>query len=518
MTQMAAKTFRLLETTVESVQGAYARGDLCARDLVQLYLKRIEAYDKSGPAINAVITLLPDVLEQAERLDAALRASGPVGPLHGIPVVLKDQMDAKGAPTTLGSVLLKDYYPDRDSFVAEKLRKAGAIILAKMTLGELGGGDTHGTLFGSTRNPYALDRTVGGSSGGPGAGVSANFTTLGVGQEGFASIRRPAAWNCLAGMRPTAGLVSRSGVYAGWPGVAGSLGPMSRNVHDLALLLDVMVGYDPEDPLTSLGVGHVPETYTSFLDPKGLLGARIGIIREAMGRGSEPGTDDFEKVSRVFDRAVEDLRKAGAMIVDPVEVPRLNALLATRGGGDGGSENAWEVYYGRSAKRPFGSLGELLSQPGYTPMGSARQVAAGDTSYEQLRARNELMIGVMNVMAAHRLDAIVHRTVEHQPTLIEDGIKPPFVNTKGVTHLNTFLVYVPSLSVPAGFTSDELPVGITFLGRPYSDGLMIKLGYAYEQATGHRRAPASAPALAGEPSFSVTNGLPAFEILRCRSA
>src|SRR5215510_458770 len=266
--------FRLLEATIEDIHRAYRAGQVTARQLVQMYLDRIEAYDQKGPALNAIITINAEALSEADRLDLALSNSGFVGPLHGIPVILKDQADAAGMPTTLGSVLFKDYFPDRDAFVVEKLKKAGAIILAKATLGELGGGDTHGSLFGSTRNPYALDRTVGGSSGGPGASVAANFATVAVGQEGFASIRRPAIWNSIAGMRPTAGLVSRSGVYGGWPEIAGSLGPMARTVRDLAILLDGMVGYDAEDPLTARGVDRVPSSYTKFLDRNGLKGAR----------------------------------------------------------------------------------------------------------------------------------------------------------------------------------------------------------------------------------------------------
>src|SRR5215207_8534740 len=466
--------FHLLETTIDAIQAAYRAGELSARDLVQLYLNRIEVYDKQGPNINAIITIAPDLLEQADRLDAAYGTSGPVGPLHGVPVILKDQLDAKGTPTTLGSILLKDYYPDRDAFVTEKLRRAGAIILGKATLGELGGGDTHGTLFGSTRNPWDLERTAGGSSGGTGAAVSANFAAIGIGQEGFASIRRPAAWN----------------------GIAGSLGPMARTVRDLAILLDVMVGYDPEDPITALGVGKVPATYTASLDPQGLQGARIGVIRESMGRFSEPGTEDFEKVARVFDAAVADLEKAGATLVDPVVIPHLNELLAQRTSGDrGGSEGRWDAYYRRSAKRPFNIMTELLQTPGYKPMGSMGAVD-GEPSYEHLQARETLMFNIMKAMADHQLDAIVHRSVEHQPTLIRDGVNPPFVNTKGVTHINTFLVYVSSMSVPAGYTSDGLPVGITFLGRGYDEPTILKLAYAYEQATMHRTSPATTRAIA----------------------
>jgi amidase len=259
-----SKPFHLLEATVDEIHSAYKSGRLTSHQLVQLYLDRIEAYDKKGPNINAIITINTRALEEADRLDAAFKASGLTGPLHGIPIIVKDQFDVKGMPTTLGSILFRDYYPDRDAFVTEKLKKAGAIILGKATLGELGGGDTHGSLFGSTRNPYALERTAGGSSGGPGAGVSSNFAAVAVGQEGFASIRRPSTWNGIVGIRPTAGLVSRSGVYDGWPFVMGSLGPMARNVTDVARLLDVMVGYDSEDPVTARGVGHVPRSYTKF--------------------------------------------------------------------------------------------------------------------------------------------------------------------------------------------------------------------------------------------------------------
>src|ERR687895_1991796 len=304
--------FNVLETTIDDIHEAYKSGRLTARQLVQTYLDRIAAYDKKGPAINAVITANPKALEEADRLDAAFKTSGLVGPLHGIPIIIKDQFDAEGMPTTLGSVLFKNYYPDRDAFVVDKLKKAGAIILAKATLGELGGGDTHGSLFGSTRNPYDLDRTVGGSSGGSAACVAANFSTVAVAQEGLASIRRPSTWNSIAGMRPTAGLVSRGGVYSGWPEINGTLGPMARTVRDLAILLDVMVGYDPEDPLTATGVGHLPDTHTKFLNRDGLKGARIGILRESMGLNSEPGSEDFRKVTEVFDQAVGELRAAGA--------------------------------------------------------------------------------------------------------------------------------------------------------------------------------------------------------------
>jgi Asp-tRNA(Asn)/Glu-tRNA(Gln) amidotransferase A subunit family amidase len=488
--------FNLLETTIDEVHAAYKSGALTCHQLVEMYLGRIEAYDKKGPAINAIISLNPDALNEADRLDAAFKASGFVGPLHGIPIIMKDQGDATPMPTTLGSLLFKDYYPDRDAFVVDKLKKAGAIILAKATLGELGGGDTHGSLFGSTKNPYDLERTAGGSSGGSGASVSANFCTIAVGQEGFASIRRPSTWNGVSGMRPTAGLVSRTGVYAGWPSVNGSLGPMARSVTDLAKLLDVMVGYDPEDPVTARGVGNVPASFTQFLDQNGLKGARIGILRESMGYDAEPGSPDFNKVTEVFDKAVADLKAAGAEIVDPVAIPNLKVLLAKRAGSFADDEEAFKNYFGQSKNPPYPSRAAAMRSPDFLKVvkGSRdrwMRAPSAETHYEYLKAKEELMTNLLQAMAEHKLDAIVHKSVEHQPTLIKDGINPPYVDQKGAPHINTFLIYVPSVVVPAGFTRDNLPAGITFLGRPYDDANMIKFAFAYEQATRHRKPPAS---------------------------
>ena len=488
--------FNVLETTIEQVHIAYKSGELSCRQLVQMYLDRIECYDHKGPAINAIISINPDALKEADRLDSAFKAGGFVGPLHGIPIIMKDQGDATPMPTTLGSLLFKDYYPDRDAFVVDKLKKAGAIILAKSTLGELGGGDTHGSLFGSTKNPYELERTAGGSSGGSGASLSANFCTVAIGQEGFASIRRPSTWNGVSGMRPTAGLVSRTGVYAGWPSVNGSLGPMARTVTDLAKLLDVMVGYDSDDPLTARGVAQVPTSFTTFLDGNGLKGARIGILRESMGYDAEPGTEDFDKVTEVFDRAVADLKTAGAEIIDPVVIPNLKALLAKRAGSHADDEEAFRNFLSRSKKPPYRSRAEAMQNPDFHKVvkGSRARWTRNPTAeahYEYLKAKEELMTHLLKVMADHRLDAIVHKSVEHQPTLIKDGVNPPYVDQKGAPHINTFLVYVPSVVVPAGFTRDNLPAGITFLGRPYSDAEMIKFAFAYEQATRHRRPPSS---------------------------
>ncbi|HWG05334.1 MAG TPA: amidase [Beijerinckiaceae bacterium] len=490
--------FDLLETTIADIHAVYGSGELSARQLVQAYFDRISAYDQKGPALNAIISLNPHAFEDADRLDAARKKQGLVGPLHGIPVVVKDQADVKEMPTTMGSVLFEGHMPERDCFVAAKLRAAGAIFVGKATLGELGGGDTHGSLFGSTRNVYDLERTAGGSSGGSAVCVSANFCAVAVGQEGFASIRRPSIWNGIVGMRPTAGLVSRGGVYAGWPSMPGTLGPMARSVTDAARLLDCMVGYDSVDPLTARGVGMAPKSYTEGLDAAALKGARIGILRQAMGTGSDPDALDFEQISEVFDRAVADLERAGAEIVDPIIIPGLNELLAKRAGDAETDEASFKEYLAGSANPPYRSREDLLAsnliaKVSKRALDNLRQSKSPQAHHDYLKARDLLMTRVLDVMAEDRLDAIVHKAVEHQPTLISDGIQPPFVNHKGAPHINTFLVFVPSIVVPAGFTAAGMPAGVTFLGRPYDDAKMIHFAYAYERATGHRRPPSTVP-------------------------
>ena len=497
------KKFELMETSIDEIHAAYKSGTLTCTQLVQMYLDRIDAYDQKGPKINALITLNPNVLAEAAKLDAAFKKSGFVGPLHGIPVLVKDQVDAAGMPTTLGSIVFKDYRPTKDSFVVDKLRKAGAVILGKTTLGEFGGGDTYGSLFGATRNPYDLERGVGGSSGGSSAGVAANFSTIAVGEEGFSSIRRPTAWNNVVGMRPTAGLVSRSGMFDGWPETYGSLGPIARSVKDLAEMLDIMVAYDPEDPETSFGVGHAAQSYTRFLDKNGLKGARVGVLRESISLSAKPDTDGFKEVSEVFDRAVNELKGAGAVVVDPIEIPDVRALLAKRATDPDITEASTERWLARNPNSPYKTRADVFHSPDYSKVFPSKlgnfapaKPGAKEKYYEFLEAREELMTEVLKVMADNQLDAIFMKSVEDQPPLISVATNPPYPSAVGAIDLNTFLVYASVISVPAGFSRDNLPVAVTFFGRPYSEPTLIKLAYAYEQATHHRVPPKSTPALA----------------------
>jgi len=400
--------------------------------------------------------------------------------------------------------VFKDYRPTRDAFVIEQLKKAGAIILGKTTLSEYAAGDTFGSMFGVSRNPYDLERTVGGSSGGSGCATTANFSTVAIGEETFASIRRPGAWNDVVSLRPTPGVVSRSGMWDGYPSPAAQMGPMARTVRDLARLLDVMVGYDSEDPVTALGVGRVPQSYTLLLDRNGLKGARIGVLRESIGVNSEPASDDFKKVDAVFQKNITELKAAGAIVVDPIVIPNLKTLLAKRASNPTAADEALRRYLARNPNSRFKSREDIANSPDLSksiPPSKAAQwinpLVKTDLARwgEYLQAREDLKIAIMKVMADNQLDAIVHKSVEHQPTFIKDGINPPYVNNKGVPTLNTFLVYAASITVPSGFTTDNLPVGITFFGKPYSEPTLLKLAYAYEQSTHHRIPPKSTPPL-----------------------
>ena len=503
-----AKDFDATEATVAEVQAAYQAHTLTAHRLVQMYLDRIAAYDQKGPAIDCIVTVNPAALAEADRLDAEFARTGKfVGPMHGVPILVKDEIDTAGMPTTLGTTIFKDYRPPVDSFVVAKLRAAGAIVLAKTTLSEFAGGDTYSALTGYSRNPYALDRTVGGSSGGSGGALAANFGLLALGEETSSSLKRPAAWGALTGIRATPGLVSRSGMWDGAPVPTAQMGPMSRNVTDLAKLLDGMVGYDPQDPITAMGIMHTPKTYTAFLDKHGLKGARIGVIREQLGANSLPDSEDFKKVDALFQKALADLRAQGATLVDIV-IPDLKKLSAKRATDPALTDEALHVYLSRNPQSQFKSRADIDNHPEMaksfkvrTNQPSGRNAAAKGTPdpaeiLESNRAREQLLLNMAKAMADAKVEALAYKAVEHQPSIIAEATNPPYKSNGGVVSLNTFLIYTPTITVPMGFSTDGIPAGLAFLGLPYSEPTLFKLAYAYEQATHHRKPPASTPALA----------------------
>jgi len=523
-TAEAAGKFDVVELTVADAHAAFKARKLTARQLTQLYLDRIAAYDQKGPALKCIVAVNPTALAEADALDAAFARTGQLaGPLHGIPILVKDEIDTAGMATTQGTVVFKDYVPTRDAFVVAKLKAAGAIILAKTTLSEFAGGDTYSALTGNSRNPYALDRTVGGSSGGSGGALAANFGLLALGEETSSSLKRPAAWGALAGLRPTPGLISRAGMWDGHPVPTAQMGPMTRTVTDLAVLMDGMVGYDAEDPITAFGVMHTPRSYTSYLDKNALKGARIGVIREPIGSNSRPDSEDFKKVDTLFQKALADLKAAGATVVDVV-IPDLKALMAKRTSDPARTEEALQVYLARNPNSQFKNRDDINNHPamatsfktmvakyradnptssafsgvGYGGSGRALGArTAGDPAriLEAQRAREQLLMNMAKVMADQKVTALAYKAVEHQPTLIEEATTPPYKSNGGVVSLNTFLIHTPTITVPMGFTTDGIPAGLGLLGLPFSDGELIRLGYAYEQLTHHRKPPATTPAL-----------------------
>jgi Asp-tRNA(Asn)/Glu-tRNA(Gln) amidotransferase A subunit family amidase len=501
----AAATFQIVEASVAQIHDGYKAGVLTARALTQQYLDRIEAYDKRGPTLNSIITINPRALEDADRLDAQFKKSGLVGPMHGIPILVKDEIDTAGMPTTLGTLVFKDYRPPKDAFVIDKLRKAGAIILGKTTLSEFAAGDTYGSMFGFSRNPYNLERTAGGSSGGSGSALAANFSTLALGEETVASVRRPGAWNSVVALRPTPGLVSRTGMWDGYPTTPAQVGPMARTVADLARLLDVIVGYDPEDPLTALGVNVKHGRYTSHLDRNGLKGARIGILRDVMGNATDPASPEFKAVDLVFNRNVTELKSLGADVIDPVVIPDLKKLMATRATHPEIAQQAMDLYFSRTPNWPFRTREAIANHPDMDkaippPKATQWRTPQQKTDWarwgEYLRAREQLTINIAKVMADNRLDAIVYKTVEIPPLLIKEGMNPPYRNGSNYMNtLNTYLVFASSITVPSGYSAGGLPTGIAFFGLAYAEPTLLKLAYAYEQGTHHRVPPKTTPPL-----------------------
>jgi amidase len=499
--------FHLLEATIDDVQGAFRTKQLTCRALVELYLRRIDAYDKAGPNLNAVQTVNPHALQEADRLDAAFRSGGPAGPLHCIPTLVKDQVETRDMPTTFGSVLFKDFVPQRDATIVTRLRNAGAVIIGKSTMGEYAAGYLS-SASGPIRNAYDPRRHASGSSGGSGAGVAANFATVAIAEDTGGSTRGPAAVSSLVGLRPTVPLVSRHGMLPARPSTD-TLGPIARSVRDAALVLDVIAGYDPKDPVTAQAVGQIPKSYTSFLAPDGLKGARIGVIRQPMDPKTDPASEDYRKVKAVIDKAIGALRTLGADVADPVMIPDLiERVNKPYDGNVFETEPAINAYLAQHPNAPFKTLRDILLSGKVVPSRTRVLMTSVGRSPDDagylpvLRSIQETRHLVFGLMADQRLDALVYATFDHSPAEIGPGdMTNPGLETTGVgsnRRLSPILGF-PAMSVPAGFTTDGLPVGIEFMARPYAEATLFRFAYAYEQATRHRRPPTSTPALRGEP-------------------
>ena len=501
----SSPSFHLQEATIDGIHVALKSRAITCRGLVQMYLNRIAAYDQSGSKLNAIQAINARALEEADRLDAALLLQpGSTRPLHCIPVLVKDQVETSDMPTTYGSAAFKHFVPLRDATVVARLKSAGAIILAKTTMGEFAS-SYYGSGSGVVRNAYDPQRNPSGSSAGTGSGVAANFAAVGIGEDTGGSIRGPAAVNNLVGLRPTTQLVSRYGMMPATPSVD-TLGPIARTVKDAAIVLDAIAGYDPNDPVTAYAVGEVPASYTAFLLNDGLKGARIGVIRQPMDANTDVTSDDYKKVKSVMDRAIADLQMFGATIVDPVAIPELKEPLR---GNPFEAEQAINQYLAQHPNAPVKNLREILLSGKVLPRranGLMNNVgkSTSDAGYLQVvLGREGLRRAVLKYMADDRVDALVYATYDHQPTVIPADIliNPEAKDTHGLGSNRSLspAIGFPAMTVPAGFTVDGLPVGIEFMARPFAEGTVLKFGYAYEQATRHRKSPPSMPPVRGEP-------------------
>ncbi len=490
--------FRVEETTIAQIHDAMKSGRLTCRALVDAYLRRIHAYDKNGPAINALVVINPEAQKLADDLDRRYAQSGPVGPLHCIPAIVKDNFETIGLQSAAGSLSLKGFVSNKDAFQVKRIKDAGAIVLAKSNMAEFAFSPyetVNSILPGYTKNPYALDRVTAGSSGGTAAGVAANFGAIGLGSDTGNSIRGPSSHQALVGIRSTTGLTSRAGVVP-LNLLADIAGPMARTVEDAVKVFQVIAGEDPDDAATDAARGRTIPTYAEALQREGLKGARIGILRQAYERE----TTDAEIVE-VFMAAIDDLKRAGAVIVDPVRVELADVHRPQTGGSCSGFKYDINRYLAAQGDRvPVHTLEEIIRSRRWHPSIEARLRSAQEGSENgpetaackaEAAYRDAFRTAVARTMEANRLDAFVYPTWSNPPRLIGDMNTPHGDNSQVFSPTTGW----PAIQVPMGYTRGTLPAGITFFGRAWAEPTLIKFAYAYEQATHHRHQPASVPPL-----------------------
>ena len=500
---LVAQTLEITASTIEDINAAFNNESLTSEQLVELYLSRIEAYDDAGPAINAVIALNGQAVDRARALDAERRAKGPRSRLHGIPIVLKDNIDTADLPTTAGSSLLAGSLPPDDAFIVQKLRAAGAIILAKVNMSEFASGGAMSSLGGPIRNPHDLERSPLGSSGGTGASIAAAYAQFGLGTDTGGSVRWPSTANGIVGLKPTYGLVSRDGIIP----LALSFdmaGPMARNVYDVAAALSVMTGVDPADQATVQSKGRIGIDYTEHLDVAALDGARIGIARDFLDQDSE--------VDWIIEASLDVMRGAGATVVT-VRFPQwlldANGELYTAVRHREFRVQIAEYLATLKPKYPK-TLAQLIEQttrmtapndngqpnPGRWSL-MRREEDSGDLDDPEYQAVREhglaLVRGFIDgILESKKLDAIVYPTSPRRPSRIDADSSSR--GTRSVSPIRLAnLTGFPDLVVPAGFTGNGLPVGISFLGTAFSEPKLLALGYAFEQVTKARRLPINTP-------------------------
>jgi len=496
----ANASFEPVEATIAEVHAALQAGDVTCREVVQAHVDRIEAYEDR---LNAITVLNPAALERADEIDGSLAAGEEQGPLFCVPMLVKDNFDTHDMVTTGGSIALAGSLPPDDAFMVRRIREAGAIVIAKTNMAEwaFSPRQTVSSSFDTTRNAYALDRVPAGSSGGTASGVAASFGLIGLGSDTGNSIRGPSAHLALVGIRSTLGLTSRDGVIP-LSFDRDIAGPMGRTVEDVARVFEVVAGYDVADPYTEAGRGRRARDYTTFLDTAALRGARIGVLRSLVDR-----EDTDTAVVRLFEAAVDDLARLGAEIVDPfefdvdAELERDNMFcrrfrydmrryLATLGNAAPIRDVVEVLEDGRYSSYVEDILRGAADTPGDVPPGEWSPPCPdyGENSGRQLYLGN-----LVSAMDSLGVEALVYPTWRCVPAHIDRGREEYCGDNSQLVAPATGM---PAITVPMGFTYDDLPAGLQILGRPYDDGRLLGFAYAYEQGTHHRRPPAGFPPLA----------------------
>jgi Asp-tRNA(Asn)/Glu-tRNA(Gln) amidotransferase A subunit family amidase len=489
-----APGFDVTEKSIAELTTALETGEVTSRGLVSGYLARIDAYDQRGPRLNAMVVINPNAFAEADRLDAE-RAAGQVrGPLHGVPVVVKDNYDTADMPTTAGVIGLATSVPPDDAYQVQRLRAAGAVILGKTNMHELARGiTTVSSIKGQTRNPYDPTRNPGGSSGGTGASIAASFAAVGMGSDTCGSIRIPSAHHALVGLRGTRGLASGDGIIP-LSTTQDIGGPLARSVEDLAITLDATVGADPADETTRRSEGRIPSTFIDALDPRGLVGARVALLEELLG---DTGAD--RPVRTVIEAAAEEMSAAGAEVVEIGETD-FGALL--QGASLIGLEFKFDfdAYLAKTPAAPVRSLAELVELGLYHQVLGAGSLQASldvesldtDDYRERLAKRDTVREAVEALLDEHDLTALLYPTIRQTARPI--GQRQP-----GSNCALSAISGLPAITVPAGYATDGMPVGLEMIGREFAEADLLRLAYAYEQATRHRQPPESTPSVVAPP-------------------
>lgn len=523
--------FTPVEATATDIRNAIFTGGATAKSIVEQYLERIEVYDE---ALNALITVNPNAVERAEALDTALEESGPVGPLHGVPVIVKDNYDTGDMPTTNGSLAMEDSQPPDDGFLVKQLRDAGGIVVAKANLDEYAAGiEASSSLGGQTRNAYALGRNPSGSSAGTGASIAASLAVIGTGSDTCGSIRNPSAFGSLVGIRPTLGLLSRDGIIP-LNLERDTGGPICRTVADAALALDVMAGYDPSDPMTARGGDEIPaeddqtpeDSYTDYLNEDGLDGLRVGVLRDFFGPEEDilEGDEDDEydltieqakeeaaQVTAVIETALDAMRAEGAAVTEIESIPNLDDLIEQADAPDPFKQDL--NAYLAEVDNEYETLEEIVESNEYScdKAGFLRDSLEEDDpnvrETDEFKAAEAGKVALRNavegVMLEEEVDLLAYPTLSHPPA--EIGQEQPGSNCALSAYSR-----LPAIVLPAGYTEKEhLPVGLELVGFEFDEPTLIEAGYAFEQATGNRKPPDGFGPLPAEvpeipkPEFSV---------------